>query len=149
MILARIARWTVLLLLFMCLLEIFAGCAYRGSPAWKEWHLWGGHSLAQATLVVFVITLVALIQLSMLLRSWRPLWRALVPVLAVVLAYHTSFTGYLGPWRNPGLDNETIVRFRVIHQFMEPVLLASLLVGWWFLVRRLDSLPEHLTGSHK
>lgn len=140
--LARVTRWAVTVLLGCFMVEAFTGCAYRVNDAWKEEHLWGGHTLAQATLAVFVISVVTLVQRARSLRRWGHLWRALVPFLAALLAYHTAFTGYLGPRGNPDLSAEDVVRFRFFHQLAEPALLAVLLVWWWFLIRRLDKLPE-------
>lgn len=142
-------RWAVAILLFYFVVEVFTGFAYRVNATWKELHLWGGHTLSQAALALFILSVATLVQQALRRRRWRLLWWALIPFLAVALAYHTAFTGYLGPWRNPGLSTENVVRFRVIHQFTEPVLLAALLVLWWFAFRRLDKEPERLTGVDK
>lgn len=143
---ARISRWAVAILLCCFVVEVFTGFAYRMNAMWKEPHLWGGHALSQGALAALILSVATLVQRAAGLRRWGLLWRALAPFLAVALAYHTAFTGYLGPWRNPDLSTENVVRFRFLHQFTEPVLLAALLVWWWFLFRRLDKLPERRTG---
>src|SRR5437867_5122710 len=105
---------------------------------WVEAHYLGGRLIVPATLAVCGISLAAIIQYALAVRKIVPWFRVLIPLAAFAVVVNTSFTGYLGPSNGPGLDPDTLLRFRVIHLVAEPTLAAALLVWWWLLLRRLE-----------
>jgi hypothetical protein len=102
-------------------------------------HYWVAQLLEMAIISAVVIWFSAIAVIADIRRTWFSIaLRIVVGVLLVTLVLHTNFTGYLGPSGSSQLRADTLIRFKVIHQFFEPGLLIALIVWWWFLSNRLD-----------
>jgi hypothetical protein len=99
-------------------------------------HVFGG--------VIVTVTLFATaISLAVFLLRWRyqpgrTIARIVLAGFAFLVCLSTSFTGFLKP-ADPVAAPETNLRFQVLHMGFLPLLLAALLVGWWFILRPATS----------
>lgn len=138
LLLVRIARWALAVITVLFGVETFAGVMRLSNDSWlwqalhrKTWHL-----MALAALPTFGLSVAAFISSFDALRRARLAGRILITFLIVALMFHTGFTGYLGPSAAANIDKETLLRFWIIHQGVEPTLLGAMLVWWWLLFRR-------------
>lgn len=105
-------------------------------------HRWTGH--------VLVILLWICVPFAVLALAIGKLWRfplttigqGFVLLLAIPVMLLASFTGYLGPSYDPLMNEETRIRFLVLHCFILPALLTCLLVAWFFIFRSGHAEPR-------
>ena len=129
-------------LLIGCLLLLLVTGLPHGSDLLAYVHRWTGHVLL---ILLWICIPFAVVALS-IAKLWRfPLTtfgQGIVLLLVIPVMLTTSFTGYLGPSYDASMNEETRVRFLVLHCFILPTLLTSLLVAWFFIFRSRHSEPR-------
>jgi len=143
-VLIRINKWTVGILAF-----VFAGVVFTGvslpefsDSAWAQIHSLAGRFLVQATLVAFGLSLAVIIQRVIKRKRLLVGVRGSVPLFTLLMVLHNSFTGYLGPSKGDySLESDTHLRFRFFHLFAQPIVVGVLIVGWWWMLRRMEREP--------
>lgn len=64
-------------------------------------------------------------------QPFEVLPRALFLLVLCFCCLSNTWTGYLGPSRiDPAVEPDTIIRFKVIHQWVVPVLIGTMLLFW-------------------
>jgi predicted permease len=104
----------------------------RDSPVGQAHHVLGG-------VIVTVALFAAGMSLAVSVSRWRyqlirTIGRVVLAGFAFLVCLSTSFTGYLKP-TDPVAQPDTYLRFRVLHMGFQPLILAMLLVAWWFELR--------------
>jgi hypothetical protein len=142
-VLLEVARRCVVGVLVLALFECFTGVMVRGEEGglWTSVHNFGSSLLIWSAVGAFWVSFAAFMEQARIRGRVLFPGRILVAIVSVLLALNTGFTGYLGPVRNPDIGEEDLIRFRAIHQFIEPALLLGFLFWWWVLLRGLARVP--------
>jgi hypothetical protein len=98
-------------------------------------HRWTAHGLVILLWLCLPFAIVVLLVQKLRQLPFASIGQALALLFCLPVSLVTAFTGYLGPFQNPDLDEATRNRFNVLHMVVLPSILAALFVSWFFIFR--------------
>ncbi|MEX0712558.1 MAG: hypothetical protein WD278_09425 [Pirellulales bacterium] len=128
------ARALAVLLAVLLLGLAVAGSLHQAAPA-PILHRWGGHAFVILAWLSAPFALGVLLERSVRRRPFSAAFQALLLFAFLGLSILAGFTGYLGPSHVQPADEETRIRFTVLHLFILPALIGTLAVAWLWLLR--------------
>jgi len=108
-------------------------------------HHWAGHGLVTLVYLCVAFSLGVLFHQKITRRPILAFVQSLALLFCLAMTLSASFTGYLDvdPVPDPVIAEETHNRFVVLHLVVQPMLLATLFVAWFFMLRHRIDLQKY------
>lgn len=133
-----IARASIIAAVIVLAVLFASGVAYE-SRASAEIHRWSAHGLVILVWTSVPFCLGALWHQKLARRPIATVFQTVQLLFTMVAALVGSFTGYLGPLRNPDVDAETHNRFTTLHIVALPIVLLANLMIWYVAFREVPA----------
>jgi hypothetical protein len=110
----------------------------------NEIHRWMGHGLVTLVYLCVAFSLGILLHQKITRTPVLAVVQSLTLLFCLAMTLSASFTGYLDadPVPDPVVAEETHNRFVVLHLVIQPTLLATLFVAWFFMLRAPRRITE-------
>ncbi|MEX0712402.1 MAG: hypothetical protein WD278_08630 [Pirellulales bacterium] len=135
------ARILALMLAILLAPLAVAGWLHQAAPQAALLHRWGGHAFVILAWLSVPFSVGALLQRSVRRRPFSAALQALLLLAFLGLSILAGFTGYMGPTHVQPADQETQMRFTVLHLFALPGLIGAAAAAWLWLFRPSSKKP--------